>query len=185
MEMSVSFIGENETHDPENYLTKRSRIGKVYIPVTGVVQTGPIRIRYEKHPWIEKFELDGIKAAPARRTGVGTKGAKGFVQSLSTIYAPAYEEYRRYGGEESFDARRFFTHVAEYFVPMATDALRIRMFRKFGGFTENIWREGNADMLSVAIDCILPVIRMDPAAWKEFRKTITPEFLDYVENINH
>ena len=183
MEVSVSFTRENEVPDPAAYATDMSPMGKVYIPAAGVVITGPIRVRYEKHPWIERFELDGIKAAPAKRTGIGTKDAKGFVKSLSSIYSPAYDEYRLYGGDTSFDAPGYFAHAAEYFVRLVSDPQKNRMFRKFCGFTENMWREGDQEMLSVAMDTILPLLRRDPAAWAEFTKTITPEFLDYLENV--
>ena len=183
MELSVSFTGEGEPPDPDTYRTEQSPVGKVYIPADGVVITGPVRVRYEKYPWIEKFEVDGVKAAPARRTGAGTIDAKGFVRSLSTIYSPAYDEYRLYGGDESFDARGYFAHAASYFISLAEDPQRGRMFRKFCGFTENMWREGNAEMLSVAIDAILPVLKTGSASWSGFKQSITPEFLDYVEKM--
>jgi hypothetical protein len=34
------------------------------VPVHGVLLEENAVIRYEKYPWIEKFELDGIKPAP-------------------------------------------------------------------------------------------------------------------------
>lgn len=183
MEVSVSFTGENEIPDPASYVTEQSPAGKVYIPAEGVIITGPVRIRYEKYPWIEKFELDGIKAAPAKRTGVGTKGARGFVRSLSTIYSPAYDEYYLFGGDSAFDARGYFSHAAESFIPLAADGQKIRLFRKFCGFTENMWREGSETMLRIALDVIVPLIHSDAAAWPEFIQTITPEFRDYLENV--
>ena len=45
------------------YIHERSQIGAVYIPRHGVVVSEDARIRYERRPWIEHFELDGIKPA--------------------------------------------------------------------------------------------------------------------------
>ena len=41
-----------------------SPAGKVYIPLSGVILDDEPGIRYEKHPWLEGFELDGISAEP-------------------------------------------------------------------------------------------------------------------------
>ena len=41
-----------------------SPVGKVYVPLSGVILDDEPGIRYERRPWIEGFELDGIKAAP-------------------------------------------------------------------------------------------------------------------------
>ena len=46
-----------------------SPAGKVYIPLSGVILDDEPGIRYEKHPWLEGFELDGISAATAAGTG--------------------------------------------------------------------------------------------------------------------
>ena len=41
-----------------------SPLGKVYVPLSGVILDDEPGIRYERHPWLEGFELDGISAAP-------------------------------------------------------------------------------------------------------------------------
>lgn len=182
MEVSVSFTDGTETKDSQLYAEDRSECGRVYINRESVLVTGPVCVRYEKHPWIEQFELDGVKAAPAKRTGIGTKGAKGFVKSLNTIYAKAYDEYREYGGDESFDAERYFAHAAEHFLHIAQDENARKLYRMFTGFVENMWREGNEEMLHVAMDVMLPAIRQDANAWKLFEDNITEEFRDYITN---
>ena len=62
--MSVSFTDENGPENIEEYLREESQIGAVYVPLHGVVIEENAGIRYEKHPWIHCFELDGIKPAP-------------------------------------------------------------------------------------------------------------------------
>ncbi len=62
--MSVSFTGEEGPEDPEGYIREESQIGAVYVPMHGVLIEDGAAIRYERYPWIEKFELDGIKPAP-------------------------------------------------------------------------------------------------------------------------
>ena len=183
--MSVSFTG-GEAPAPEGgaagYIVERSVLGRVYIPEEGILVTGPVRIRYEKYPWIEKFETDGLRAAPARRTGIGTKGAKGFVTSLSTIYSRAYDEYREFGGDEAFDAEKYFGHAAEWFVSAASDKARAKQFAKFCGFTENMWREGDRRMLDIAMKIILPVLTDAPETRKMFYNSITQEFREYISD---
>lgn len=61
--MSVSFADENDPRFGEDYLCERSEIGRVYIPVRSVTLGEQPGIRYERYPWIEKFELDDIKPA--------------------------------------------------------------------------------------------------------------------------
>ena len=184
MEVSVSFTGEGEIPDPAKYLEDTSPVGKVYIPRDGVLITGPIGVRYEKHPWIEQFELDGIKAAPAKRTGYGTKNARGFVRSLGTIYARAYDEYREYGGDEAFDAGGYFAHAAEHFLGMAENPGAAKIFRSFCGFTENMWREGDPKMYHIAMDVMLPMIRKS-GSWDTFEGSITDEFREYISNLDY
>lgn len=41
-----------------------SPVGRVYVPLSGVLLDDEPGIRYERRPWLEGFELDGIKAAP-------------------------------------------------------------------------------------------------------------------------
>ncbi len=201
MEVSVRLIDENESTElakkPDAYIIETTEIGNAYIPKDGVIVTGPIRIRYEKHPWIEQFELDGIKAASPVRKGIGTKDMKGFVQSLSTIYAKAFEDYDALGD----DARRYFGHAAEYFEKVAEQALgqidertserpsgmsagnlqMKRLFLKFAGLTENMWREGNEEMLDAAVNVIIPAMRRKECVWKLFDDGITAEFRGYLE----
>lgn len=60
----MSFTGEDGPEDPGNYLREESQIGAVYVPLHGVVVEEDAAIRYEKYPWMHKFELDGIRPAP-------------------------------------------------------------------------------------------------------------------------
>ena len=156
-------------------------IGRAWIPREGLEISPPVRVRYEKHPWITAFEFDGLKAAPARRTEIGNKAAKGFVKSLSTIYSKAYDEYRAYGGDESFDAGAYFSDAAKHFASMASDPQKARMFSKFCGFAENMWREGDEEMLRICLDDVLPSLLSDATAGEAFEKSITAEFRSYLE----
>lgn len=180
MEVSVSFTGEGETPDPEKYREDRTPIGRIYIPAEGVLISEPARVRYEKHPWIEGFELDGIKAAPAVRKGIGTKGAKGFVTSLSTIYARAYDDYRDYGGDEAFDTAGYFRHAAEYFAGISENPDMAKLYKNFCGFAENMWREGNEEILTTVMEIVLPVIYENKSAAKTFINSVTEEFRGYI-----
>ena len=63
-EVSVSFTDGDGSEYAEDYFREESQIGTVYVPVHGVLLEENAAIRYEKYPWIEKFELDGIKPAP-------------------------------------------------------------------------------------------------------------------------
>lgn len=60
--MSVSFTDEDLSASDE-YLVERSPVGLVYIPAHAVELEQDACIRYERHPWIEGFELDGIRPA--------------------------------------------------------------------------------------------------------------------------
>lgn len=183
MEMSVSFTDGTEDVCKTRgggFRTDVTVLGKVYIPVEGVAVTGPLRIRYEKHPWLECFELDGIRALPDRRTGTGTKDARGFVKSLSTIYSGAYDDYRKFGGDETFDAVGYFGNAARHFVETAHDPDKRKLFRMFCGFTENMWREGDQAMLEAAMETVVPLVMDDPEAREAFMRNITEEFRDYI-----
>ena len=163
------------------YSVEETSLGRVWISAEGLLMDPPVMIRYEKHPWIEKFEFDGIRPAPARRKGIGTKDARGFVRSLSTIYAPAYDEYREYGGGESFDAAEYFRHAARHFARMAEDEGKAKLYAKFCGFAENMWREGDREMLDVCMRHVLPALADNEKAAVIFTDTVTQEFLDYLE----
>lgn len=183
MEVSVSFTDGSEDLNADGcrYDVDESQLGRVWIPKDGLLVTPPVRLRYEKHPWIEKFEFDGLRAVPAKRKGIGTKGAKGFVRSLSTIYSPAYEEYREYGGDEAFDAAGYFARAADYFIARAGDKGAAKMVRKFCGFTENLWREGNEEMLGICTGTVVPRLLADAASRTVFENSITQEFRDYLK----
>lgn len=174
MEVSVSFTDGNTDLNigGASYITDSTVLGRVWIPAEGLILTPPLRVRYEKHPWMETFELDGIRPAPARRTGLGTKNARGFVRSLSTIYSRAYDDYLEFGGDDSFDAAGYFRHAAEHFARMANDQDKSRMYAKFCGFTENMWREGDEEILEICLGEVVPVLQ-DTGS---FRDNITEEF---------
>ena len=189
MEVSVSFTDGGEelragaADAEETYITDKSVLGRVWIPAEGLILTPPVRIRYERRPWLEGFEFDGIKAAPAQRAGTGTKDAKGFVRSLNTIYSRAYDDYREYGGDDAFDAKGYFRNAAEYFARMAGDEGRIKMLIKFCGFTENMWREGTEEMCRIAMDVIKPVLTGDKDCERLFTDSITEEFRNYIKEM--
>ena len=55
--MSVSFTGGDGSEYAEGYFREETQIGAVYVPLHGVLLEENAAIRYEKYPWIEKFEL--------------------------------------------------------------------------------------------------------------------------------
>lgn len=57
--MAVSFTDEELS--PDEYMIEKSPVGLVYIPLHSVELDEEAGIRYEKYPWIEKFEIDGIR----------------------------------------------------------------------------------------------------------------------------
>lgn len=178
--MSVSFTGGDEI--PEGFASDESPLGRVFLPEDGVVISGRIRVRYEKYPWIEKFEVDGIRPAPVRRTGPGTKDIKGFVRSLSTIYSAAFDDYRDFGGDEALDAHGYFIHAADHFIEMIAAGSGGRLRRMFCGYVENMWREGNEEILGITMDTILPEIRRYPEVWSFFMDSLTEEFTEYIDS---
>lgn len=219
--MSVSFTDGIKAPDDAvisrtEYLTDETGLGRVYIPKEGVLVTGPICVRYEKYPWLEKFEVDGLRPAPPKRAGIGSKDLRGFVKSLSTIYSRAYDDYREYvetepnqgdvqampsdknaAGNTGTTAAEYFAHVTRYFIgsvsaepgnagcPEVTAERQgdhpgaVRMFRRFCGFTENMWREGDGEMLEVCMQTMLPLLREDETAWQIFLGTVTEEFREF------
>ena len=183
MEVSVSFTdGSRELNEEgAKYSLDETALGRAWIPLEGLILTPPVRVRYEKHPWIEAFEFDGVKAAPAKRKGVGTKGAKGFVKSLSTIYSGAYDDYHAFGGDDNFDAAGYFRHAAEHFARVAEDESRRKMAVKFCGFAENMWREGDQEMLDICMETVIPVLKKNAYMGTILKDTITEEFRDYLE----
>lgn len=182
MEVSVSFTdGSKDLNEHgDRYSVEDTVLGRAWIAVDKLVLSEQARVRYERHPWMEKFEFDGIRPAPARRTGIGTKDARGFVKSLSTIYSAAYDEYYRYGGDAGFDAAAYFRNAAEHFALSAEDGSGDRMLAKFCGFAENMWREGNEEMLHVCTDTILPVLAERECTQSIFERSITDEFRDWL-----
>lgn len=177
MEISVGFADKDSSYYIEcGYTEHKSELGNVYILEDQLETAEHITIRYEKHPWIECFEIDGVKLKPIKRTGYGIKDAKGFVKSLSTIYAKAYQEYA-----ESYDDALFFSEIAEDFVHRFVEENETKMFKKFCGFTENMWREGNKEMHDVVMEYILPIFRNNQDAWNLFHNNITEEFSEYLE----
>lgn len=184
MEVSVSFTdGTEDLNERDDGITYREDVtvlGRAWIAEEGLELFPPVRVRYEKHPWMEKFEFDGIRTVPARRKGIGSKSAKEFVRSLGTIYSRAYDDYRMFGGDEDFDAPAYFIHAAEYFVQTAEQGNAVRMLAKFCGLTENMWREGNEEMLDICIRKVMPVLTGSGPAREVFEDSITEEFREYL-----
>jgi len=177
MELSVSFTDEEGGESLKaSHNIEQSCLGRVYAPKEGVDISGPITIRYERHPWIEQFELDGIRAAKPKRTGYGSEDFEGFVKSLSTIYSKAYDDCSEFP-----DPTEYFAHVTDCFVSMAGDSRRTKICGKFCGFTENMWREGNEEMCNIALGTIILRLKNDTLMWELFRSTITDEFAEYLK----
>ena len=172
--MSVSFTDGDGSEYADDYRIYGSQIGRVYVPVRGVIIEEPAAIRYEKHPWIEGFELDGIRPEPARREGFGEKSIQGFVMSLGKVYDDVLNDYHIFDGETGFDAEGFFGYVAD---KMAAAALtEPEQFRRFAGFTENMWRLGDEQSYKLAMETIIPRLQEDKDIWNRFRSGITEEF---------
>ena len=188
MEVSVSFTdGSRDLNRAEEplYEVYDTVLGRVWVPTEGLVLTRPARIRYERYPWIEKFEFDGIKPAPAKRKGIGTKDARGFVKSLASVYSAAYDEYREYGGDDAFDAEAYFAHAADDFVTRAAEPVNRKMVSMFCGFAENMWREGDADMLRICLDTVIPRLTADENVKAIADNTFTEEFREYLKSGKH
>ena len=100
------------------------------------------------------------------------------MQSLSTIYAKAYQEYA-----EHTDNATFFSGTAENFVRNYIEENETKMFGKFCGFVENMWREGNKEMHDIAMNDILAVLERDGRAFEFFLDNITDEFREYINNL--
>ena len=64
---------------------------------------------------------------------------------------------------------------------MASDPQKARLFSKFCGFAENMWREGDEEMLRICLDDVLPALLSDATAGEAFEKSITAEFRAYLE----
>ena len=62
--MSVSFTDDDGSGYSGTHMCLESPVGKVYVPLSGVLLDDEPGIRYERRPWLVGFELDGIKAAP-------------------------------------------------------------------------------------------------------------------------
>lgn len=148
----------------------------MYVPVKDVIVEEPAAIRYERHPWIETFELDGIRPRPVRREGFGKKSIQGFVMSLGKVYDDVLADYAVFDGDEGFDAKGFFGHVADRMAAEAT--ADPEQLRRFAGFTENMWRLGDEASYELAMETVIPRIRKDEDAWKSFTACITEEFRD-------
>lgn len=179
MEISVGFADTDKDYNQAEFIEDSSILGKVYIPREGVDITGDVRIRYEKHPWVECFEVDGVKPRKAIRTGYGTRSFRAFVQSLNTIYAKAYNDYTTFP-----DAAGYFEHVTERFVQEYCDEVHKATFKRFCGFVENLWREGTKEIHDIAMEIVLPIIKNDEEAGKIFEETITDEFRKYIGEYN-
>ena len=189
-ELSVSFTDESDKYcDNEDYLALASPIGKVFILKKEIDVTGPIAIRYEKHPWIERLELDGLQPRTPVREGYGVKNAKSFAESLSKVYSRAYEDYAAMCSDEfktdenvdGLDAVKYFSAAAVCFVNRVANPTSLPMYKKFCGLTENIWRYGTVSMHDISLETMLPIIESDSKAKEIFYNTITPEFREYIE----
>ncbi len=181
MEVSVSFTDKDEEEFADKYIKDESLLGNVYIPKEGVTISGPITVRYEIHPWIEQFELDGIKAALPKRDGFGTKNAKAFGRSLSTIYRDAYDIYNEYTVNGKLDSDGYFGYATDRFIESFEDERRHKMVAKFCGFVENMWREGDESIYNVTMKTVLPKFKDNQDFWNFFENSITAEFSEYIQ----
>lgn len=175
MEISVGFADKDRDYIKEGYRQDESLIGNVYIPTNGVDIVGPIKIRYERRPWIEQFEIDGIKPLRPKRTGCGSKSIRAFVQSLNTIYARAYDDYTICS-----DTSDYFKRVTKFFIQEYLDDEHRKTFTKFCGYVENLWREGTKEIHDVTMGIVLPLIMNNAQAKEVLQSTITEEFREYI-----
>ena len=178
MEISVSFTGEDAAEYSDGYDCYESPVGHVYVPDKGVIIEEPAAIRYERRPWIETFEFDGIRPAPARREGFGEKSIQGFVMSLGKVYDDVQSDYVLFAGEAGFDAAGFFGHAADRMIAAAQEDPE--QFRRFAGFTENMWRLGDEPSYRLAMEVIVPRLRKDKDVRSMFLEDITEEFREAV-----
>ena len=174
MEISVSFTDGDGTEYSETHTRYESQIGHVYVPVKGVIIEEPAAIRYERHPWIETFELDGIRPEPARREGFGVKSIQGFILSLGKVYDDVQSDYDMFNGEAGLDAEAFFRHVTGRM--MAEASKEPEQFRRFAGFTENMWRLGDEPSYKLAVETVIPPLKEKEEIWDRFKACITDEF---------
>lgn len=174
MEVSVSFTDGDGSDYSEGYNRYESQIGHVYVPVNGVIMEEQAAIRYERHPWIETFELDGIRPEPARREGFGEKSIQGFVMSLGKVYDDVLSDYNMFAGESGFDAEGFFGYVADKLSAAAT--AEPEQFRRFAGFTENMWRLGDEPSYKLAMETIIPRLQQNENLLSMLHSNITEEF---------
>lgn len=182
MEISVSFTDGGGSEFADGYTRYESPVGYVYVPVKGVIIEEPVAIRYERHPWIEAFELDGIRPEPARREGFGMKSIQGFVMSLGKVYDDVLSDYNLFAGEDGFDAEGFFGHAADRMIAEAKT--EPGQFRRFAGFTENMWRLGDEPSYKLAMGTIIPRLKEHDDIWSIFTSEITDEFRDALNGEN-
>lgn len=207
----MSFTDKPECEYAESHHIYISELGNVYIPNTGVYIGSNVSIRYEKYPWIEKFEIDGIKAMPAKRTGFGEKGFNSFVQSLNAIYANAFSDYQKIveKGIVSKNVKRekklksktsnaeirlhkkYFQHVTEHFLNLYSAGSYNKMYAKYCGLVENMWREGEEEIYKLVMNTIIPLLKDDKhtvndnetaTAYEFFLQNITEEFNLHIKN---
>ena len=174
MEISVSFTDEDGAEYSEGYTRYETQIGYVYVPAKGVIIEEPAAIRYERHPWIEAFELDGIRPEPARREGFGEKSIQGFIMSLGKVYDDVMGDYDKFAKDGGFDAEGFFGHVTGRM--MAEASAEPEQFRRFSGFTENRWRLGEEASYDLGMGAVIPKLRQNKDIWDRFETEITDEF---------
>ena len=174
MEMSVGFIGEDEKPSPDDFSECDSVQGKVYIPKLGVQIYEPVCIRYERHPWIETFEFDGIRPERPVREGFGVKSIQGFLLSLNSVYSEAGKDFEAYTAEESRDLNDFFVYVTDRMISESEKSPV--QFRRFCGFIENMWRIGNESAYDLAMKRLIPQIMTCEPAWNMLLGNITDEF---------
>ena len=173
MEISVSFTDGDTDEYSEGYTRYESQIGYVYVPAKGVIIEQPAAIRYERHPWIETFELDGIRPEPARREGFGEKSIQCFIMSLGKVY-DVKGDYDMFAKDGGFDAEGFFGHVTKRM--MAEASAEPEQFRRFSGFTENMWRLGDEPSYDLAMRTVIPALKKNKDIWDRFETEITDEF---------
>ncbi len=174
MEMSVSFTGEDEKPSQDEYSECDSVLGKVYLPKDGVQIDEPVCIRYERHPWIETFEFDGIRPERPVREGFGVKSIQGFLISLNSVYSEAGKDFEAYTAEGKSDLTDFFVNVADRMI--SESATNPVQFRRFCGFIENMWRIGNESAYDLAMESLIPQIMACEPAWNTLLGNITDEF---------
>lgn len=176
----MSFTDEtSEVMRAKGFLAFDSELGRVYIPDKGVELESNVEINYMRRPWLEAFEVTGVRPAMSLRKGPGT-------QSPETMIKLAYEIYSE-RLDDDMSPRVFVTEMTRHFIGYIIEsegqnrgAIKRVRAAEFLGWVENLWREGDAWCEQLVRDEILPMLHREELAWKRLMEVVTNEFKDWI-----